>query len=53
MVSSPSNLAGVIVRGVDPGTIGNVIELPKNIEVGKLGYLEDPDEARSISPPTR
>ena len=44
MVSSPSNLAGVIVRGVDPGSIGNVIDLPRDIEVGKLEYLEKPEE---------
>ncbi|HEY2513364.1 MAG TPA: ABC transporter permease [Polyangiaceae bacterium] len=44
MVSSPSNLAGVIVRGIDPGTIGNVVELPKDIEVGKLEYIEKPEE---------
>jgi lipoprotein-releasing system permease protein len=50
MVSSPSNLAGVIVYGIDPGTIGNVIELPKDIEVGKLGYLEDPVKLVHLPP---
>jgi lipoprotein-releasing system permease protein len=44
MVSSPSNLAGVFVRGVDPETIGKVIDLVKNIEVGKFEYLESPDK---------
>jgi lipoprotein-releasing system permease protein len=48
MVSSPSNLAGVIVRGIDTKTIGNVIDLPTNIEVGKLSYLEDPDQLRHL-----
>jgi lipoprotein-releasing system permease protein len=48
MVSSPSNLAGVIVRGIDPKTIGNVIDLPSNIEVGSLSYLEDPDKLRRL-----
>jgi lipoprotein-releasing system permease protein len=44
MVSSPSNLAGVIVHGIDPGSIGTVIELPTDIEVGKLAYLESPEK---------
>jgi lipoprotein-releasing system permease protein len=42
MISSPSNLSGAIVHGVDPGTIGNVIELPNDIEVGELKFLEEP-----------
>ncbi|MGO8993364.1 MAG: FtsX-like permease family protein [Polyangiaceae bacterium] len=50
MVSSPSNLAGVIVHGIDPGTIGNVIELPQDIEVGKLGYLENPEKLVHLPP---
>jgi lipoprotein-releasing system permease protein len=48
MVSSPSNLAGVIVRGVDPKSIGNVIDLLKNIEVGSFEYLENPDKLRHL-----
>lgn len=48
MVSSPSNLAGVIVRGIDTKTIGNVVDLPNNIEVGKLAYLENPDALRRL-----
>jgi lipoprotein-releasing system permease protein len=50
MMSSPSNLAGVIVRGVDPDTIGAVIDLKNNIEVGKFKYLEDPDLLRHLPP---
>jgi lipoprotein-releasing system permease protein len=50
MVSSPSNLAGVIVRGVDTKTIGNVIELLNNIEVGSFAYLEDPERLRHLPP---
>jgi lipoprotein-releasing system permease protein len=48
MISSPSNLAGVIVRGVDPKTIGSVIDLIKNIEVGSFDYLEYPDKLRHL-----
>ncbi len=36
MGSSASNTAGALVRGIDPDTIGQVIDLAKNIEVGKL-----------------
>ncbi|MGH7285396.1 MAG: FtsX-like permease family protein [Polyangiaceae bacterium] len=50
MVSSASNLAGVIVRGVDPGTIGGVIELPANIEIGKFEYLEHPEMLVHLPP---
>jgi lipoprotein-releasing system permease protein len=41
MASSDSNTAGLIVRGVDPETIGTVIDLLSNIEVGKFAYLTD------------
>jgi len=50
MMSSPSNLAGVIVRGIDPDSIGAVIDLKTNIEVGKFQYLEDPELLRHIPP---
>jgi len=42
MASSSSNTSGALVRGIDPGSIGNVIDLIKNIEVGKFEYLENP-----------
>ncbi len=50
MVSSPSNLAGVIVKGVDTGTIRDVIELGNNIDVGKFEYLEHPDRLVRLPP---
>jgi lipoprotein-releasing system permease protein len=50
MMSSPSNLAGVIVRGIDPYTIGAVIDLKANIEVGRFDYLEDPERLRHLPP---
>jgi lipoprotein-releasing system permease protein len=50
MISSPSNLAGVIVRGVDPASIGDVIELVNNIEVGSFAYLEDSERLRHLPP---
>jgi lipoprotein-releasing system permease protein len=42
MGSSVSNTAGALVRGIDPETIGDVIDLEKNIEVGRFEYLTDP-----------
>jgi lipoprotein-releasing system permease protein len=53
MASSASNLAGVIVHGIDPATIGDVIELRKNIEApekvdDKLAYLVDPESLRHL-----
>jgi lipoprotein-releasing system permease protein len=55
MVSSASNLAGVVVHGIDADTIGRVIDLPKNIEApvkieDKLAYLENPELLRHIPP---
>ncbi len=53
MASSASNLAGVIVHGIDPATIGDVIDLRKNIEApvkveDKLAYLANPELLRHI-----
>ncbi len=42
MASSSSSTAGAIVRGIDPTSIGQVIDLFKNIEVGKINYMIDP-----------
>lgn len=55
MVSSASNLAGVVVQGIDPETIGKVIDLPKNVEApvripNKLGYLENPERLGHLPP---
>ena len=53
MASSASNLAGVIVHGVDPESIGSVIDLRRNIEApvrinDKLGFLSNPELMRHI-----
>lgn len=54
MVSSSSNLAGVIVRGIDTGTIGKVIELPSNVEIPLpprgLEYLREPEKLSHLPP---
>jgi lipoprotein-releasing system permease protein len=42
MASSATNTAGTLVRGVDAETIGSVIRLKDNIEVGRFDYLTAP-----------
>src|SRR5260370_31190115 len=55
MVSSASNLAGVIVHGIETATIGDVIDLRKIVEApvkvaDRLEYLENPELLRNIPP---
>lgn len=50
MASSHTNTSGVMVRGVDQESIGTVIDLKKNIEVGKFDYLEHPDKLTRLPP---
>ncbi len=48
MISSASNLSGVVVRGIDSESIGKVIDLPRNVEVGHFEYLENPEKLKRI-----
>ena len=50
MASSATNTAGVLVRGIDPETIGDVIKLLDNIEIGKFEYLTSPDLLLKMPP---
>jgi lipoprotein-releasing system permease protein len=50
MVSSLSNRAGAILRGIDPETVSEVTDLARNMTHGKLEYLEHPEEI--LSPAT-
>jgi lipoprotein-releasing system permease protein len=50
MASSASNTAGVLLRGVDTQTIGTVIDLLSNIEVGKFAYLDDTKRLANLPP---
>jgi lipoprotein-releasing system permease protein len=52
MISSNSNTAGVNIRGVDLESVGTVIDLVKNIEVGDFRYLTDTDELADLPPDT-
>ena len=44
MISSSSNLAGAVLRGIDPAHIAEVSELPKTMRVGSLDYLSHPEK---------
>ena len=46
MVTSASNTAGAVLRGIDPATIGEVTSLGTNLEHGKLSYLDHPERLR-------
>jgi lipoprotein-releasing system permease protein len=48
MIASQSNLAGVILKGIDPATIGRVTDLKRNLDVGELEYLSDPEKLRRV-----
>jgi lipoprotein-releasing system permease protein len=48
MASSASNTAGVLLKGVDTQTIGTVIDLLANIEIGKFKYLDDPKQLANL-----
>ncbi len=50
MVSSLSNRAGAVLRGIDPETVSEVTDLAHNMTHGKLEYLRHPE--RILSPPT-
>jgi lipoprotein-releasing system permease protein len=44
MVSSLSNRAGALLRGIDPATVSEATDLAKNMTHGKLEYLEHPEQ---------
>jgi lipoprotein-releasing system permease protein len=44
MITSATNLAGAVLRGIDPASIGLVTELPRNMRHGQLRYLDAPEE---------
>ncbi len=50
MASSNASTAGVLVRGIDPDGIGDVIDLVKNIEYGRLEYLVHEEKLGRLPP---
>ncbi|HQR29932.1 MAG TPA: ABC transporter permease [Anaeromyxobacteraceae bacterium] len=49
MLSAGQNLTGSVVKGVDTSTLGTVTDIPRNVEEGKLEWLDRPEEI----PPAR
>jgi lipoprotein-releasing system permease protein len=49
MVSSLSNRAGAILRGIDPASVSEVTDLAENMTHGKLEYLEHPERILDAS----
>jgi lipoprotein-releasing system permease protein len=45
MVSSPTNLNGLLLRGIRPESFQRVSQVPENVQQGKLAYLEDTEAA--------
>ncbi len=43
MLSAERQLAGAVVEGIDPATVGTVLDLGRNVEEGKLEWLDHPD----------
>ncbi|MDB4966576.1 MAG: Lipoprotein releasing system transrane protein LolC [Myxococcales bacterium] len=51
MISSQTNLSGVVVKGIDPATVGGVTDLVRNTDIGGLEYLISPEKLRGVSGP--
>ena len=50
MVTSASNLAGAVLRGIDPATVSSVVDLERNLQRGRLEYLTDPEQLLDLPP---
>ena len=48
MLSSESNVSGVVVKGIDPDRVGKVTELAHNMKAGRLQDLKGEGEPRGI-----
>ena len=44
MLSAGQNLTGSVLKGIDTATVGRVTEIPKNLEKGRLEWLDQPGE---------
>ncbi len=42
MVSTGTQTEGVVLKGINPATVGQVTDLPKNVVSGKLSFLAHP-----------
>jgi len=53
MVSSTSNRAGAVLRGIDPDTVEEVTDLVDNITNGRMLYLREPHRLLDLPPEER
>jgi lipoprotein-releasing system permease protein len=51
MIASQSNLSGVVLKGIDPATDGTVTDLEKDVDLGELQFLVQPDKLRTLGGP--
>lgn len=47
MISSASNLSGVVLKGIDPTSVGAVTDLSRNLEQGGLDYIAHPEKLKA------
>ncbi|MBX3274166.1 MAG: ABC transporter permease [Sandaracinaceae bacterium] len=50
MITSSTNLGGAVIRGIDPDTIGDVTDLPRNLRHGQMDYLREPERLLRLRP---
>src|SRR5436305_2037558 len=51
LISSRSNVAGVLLKGIDPGSASAVTDLAKDIEKGSLDNLVHPERLLDVGGP--
>jgi lipoprotein-releasing system permease protein len=44
MISSETNLSGVLIKGISPSTAGSATEISRYMEVGDIANLDDPSK---------
>jgi len=49
MLSSESNVSGVVIKGIDPDRVGKVTELAHNMKAGRLQDLREEGDSNSSS----
>jgi len=50
MLSAGQNLTGSVLKGIDTSTVGRVTEIPRNLDKGKLEWLDRPEEIPEAAP---
>jgi lipoprotein-releasing system permease protein len=51
MISSQSNMSGVVLKGIDPQRAGEVTDLERNLEQGRLDNLLHPERLKALGLP--